>query len=725
MAGEFVLSSRFAAFLIRILLPAALVAVALSVQFADPQFRARIRDNAFDQLQSLFPLPYRDELPVRVVAIDDASLAAVGQWPWPRTVLAEIVDRLAAMGARVVVFDIVLAEPDRSSPEQVAAFWPGQPALRELLLRLPAHDQRLALSFARTKAAIGFPLETVATAASPPPAKARFLSFGGDVRDWLPHYGGGLASLPALTAAAAGSGAISLAPDSDGVLRAMPLVYLVQDRLYPGLSLEALRLFRGTDNLSLQLVARDVARLGQVPGIQSVTSGDAASVPTAPDGRVWLHFRPFATERYVSAQNLLNGKVDARQVKDHIVFVGAIAKGLGDTVFSPLGELIPGIEGHVQLTEQLLSGQTLLRPTWENDLVAALLLGVWLALGFLLARTRPVWSVLLAGLAVAALFALSAWLFVARALLLDPFYPALAVGVLFVAMAVPRYLQTEWEQRWIRKAFARYVSPNRVRYLQAHPQELELGGVYRECSFVMTDIEGFTSLLEQYPPTRISHLLNDYLEGMMQIAFRHDGTLDRIVGDAVAVMFSAPLVQADHAARALACALEMDGFAEEFRRRWQAQGIPFGRTRIGVHTGTVLVGNFGGKAMLDYRALGDAINTAARLEAVNAQLGTRVCVSGATAAQCAGFSGRPVGELLLKGKTTAIMAFEPLTAAQVAEPRVGEYLAAYASMAAESSAAPAEFCRLAEQYPADPLAACHARRLAAGETGCRLALANK
>ncbi|MBI4984724.1 MAG: adenylate/guanylate cyclase domain-containing protein, partial [Rhodocyclales bacterium] len=547
----------------------------------------------------------------------------------------------------------------------------------------------------------------------------------GDARDWLPPYAGGVASRPQLTAAAAGAGAISLVPDSDGVLRAMPLLYQVQGTLYPTLGLEALRLAHGVDKLTLRLAARDAAAPGQVAGIRSVAFGAAAATATAPDGRVWLRFRRFAPERYLSATDLLDGKTDPQLLRDHIVFVGATAKGLGDTVYSPLGEAIPGVEGHVQLTEQLWSGTTLLRPTWENDLVTALLLGAWLALALLLARARPLWAASFAALAVAALFALSAWLFRAQALLLDPFYPALAVGALFVVMAVPRHWQAERERRWIGQAFARYVSPNRVRYLQAHPQELELGGVQRECSFVMTDIAGFTALIEGQPPETISRLLNDYLDGMVDIAFRHDGTLDRIVGDAVAVMFSAPLAQADHAARALACALDMDRFAEDFRRRWQAQGIAFGRTRIGVHSGSVLVGNFGGKAMLDYRALGDPINTAARLESINAQLGTRVCVSGATAALCPDFVGRPVGELVLKGKTKAVAAFEPLTAEQAAAPAAERYRAAYALMAAQRPTAAAAFAELRECFPDDPLIAFHAARLAAGETGSRLAMTSK
>lgn len=714
---------RYVSFLLHVLLPVTFIVVALVIQYKDPQFRGRIRYSAFDQLQSIAPLQYHDELPVRVVAIDDASLDSIGQWPWPRTVLAEVVDRLTNMGARVVVLDIFLSESDRTSPEQVSAYWPKNRALRELLKQIPEHDKVLAQSFARSRVVIGFPIEDDETNNPLPPAKAHFLSEGGKASTWLPNYGGGLASLPPLTKEAVGSGAISLEPSSDGVLREVPLLYQLRGILYPGLGLEALRLFGGLDNLKLQI--SESTTFWTMPGIKGVGLGKALFLPTASDGQVWLHFRPFSDERYLSVKNLLAGKVDERLVKDHIAFVGATARGLGDQFHSPLGELIPGIEGHVQLVEQLLTGETLSRPDWENNFLVSTLFGTWLLFGLMLARYRPVWSVLLAILMVAGLFAFSIWLFVAKKLLLDPFYPAIVVSTLFIVMMVPRYLQSEWEQRWIRNAFARYVSPNRVKYLQDNPQQLELGAIYRECSFVMTDLEGFTSLMEKHPPSLLIDLLNEYLEGMIQIAFKYDGTLDRIVGDAVAVMFSAPLEQTDHAVRALGCAIEMDVFAQKFSLTQRERGMPFGHTRIGVNTGTVLVGNFGGKTMQDYRALGDAINTASRLESINKQLGTRMCVSGATVAQCSEFIGRPSGRLVLKGKTEAVSTFEPLTDEQASQPQNVEYLVAYALMEKESPDAKEAFHKLADKYPDDPLAVYHFKRLEAGETGCLVVMKGK
>jgi adenylate cyclase len=716
-------------FLTRVLLPLACVLAALAIQFTDPPFHTWMRNFAFDQLQISYPLPYHDELPVRVIAIDDASLdsSKLGQWPWPRNVLAKIVDRLTDMGAGVIVFDIILSESDRASPEQVSAYWPKQQALKDLLKHIPDNDKILAESFSRSKVVTGFPVEHIASSKLLPPAKTHFTSVGGNAGDFLPHYSGGLASLPLLTNAAAGSGSITWDdpedPSNDGVLRKLPMIYQVKDALYPGLDLEALRLLYGQDNIAIKISATATTR--QKSGIMGINLG-GDFIPTEHNGQIWLHFRALADERYIPAWELLEGKVDGNKIKDHIVYIAATAKGLGDTAHTPLGELIPGVEGHVQLVEQLMTGDSLSRTPWENYLVVVTVLGSWLLLWIFQNRFRPVWSVLLIMLLIAGLVSLAGWLFHAHKMLLDPIYPSLVVSSLFVVMTVPLYLQTEQEQRWIRNAFSRYVSPNRVKFLQENHQQLELGAIYRECSFVMTDLAGFTALMEKYEPALLCDLLNEYLEGMIKIAFRHDGTLDRIVGDAVAVMFSAPLLQPDHAARALACALEMDVFAQKFSHaQSHEKNIPFGVTRIGVNTGNVLVGNFGGKTMLDYRALGDAINTASRLESINKQFSTRICVSGSTVAQCNRFTGRPCGLLVLKGKTEAVATYEPLTEEQLRQPYVVEYLAAYALMEAENPEAIEIMLNLAVKYPDDPLANYHAKRLIRGQRGSRIVLTDK
>ncbi|MEO5332946.1 MAG: hypothetical protein H7839_13055 [Magnetococcus sp. YQC-5] len=303
-----------------------------------------------------------------------------------------------------------------------------------------------------------------------------------------------------------------------------------------------------------------------------------------------------------------------------------------------------------------------------------------------------------------------------------------AVVILFLCI-IPFYMKSEKERRFITSAFSKYISPNRVAFLLENPEHLSLGGEFRECSFVMTDLAGFTSLMEQIgensDPAIIVNILNEYLEGMVQIAFKHEGTLDRIVGDAVAVLFSAPVSQKDHAQRALACALEMDQFASEFSRARHKEGMPFGNTRIGVNSGRVLLGNFGGKTVFDYRALGDPINTAARLETVNGQLGTRICVSGETVAHLPDFKGRLIGTLMLKGKGIGVVAYEPLTPEEYASLRIQAYQEAYRLMVEENPEAHTAFAKALEQWPEDPLLRFHEERLRNGGHGEQIYFARK
>jgi adenylate cyclase len=257
---------------------------------------------------------------------------------------------------------------------------------------------------------------------------------------------------------------------------------------------------------------------------------------------------------------------------------------------------------------------------------------------------------------------------------------------------------------------ARYFSPNLARQLADAERTLDLGGQRREVSAVFTDIAEFTALVERIDAATLAALLNAYLAGMTDVVFAHGGTVAKVMGDGMLLLFGAPDDQPDHAARAIACALALDAFAEAFRAARAAQGIALGVTRIGVHSGPALVGDFGGGGHFDYTAYGETINLAARLEAANKPLGTRLLASGATAQRIAGFQGRPVGELLLRGAGAPLPAFEPLTPDRAAAASVSAYAEAFAGLG--NPEAGAVMARLAAD--GDALAAVHARRAAAG-----------
>jgi adenylate cyclase len=271
-------------------------------------------------------------------------------------------------------------------------------------------------------------------------------------------------------------------------------------------------------------------------------------------------------------------------------------------------------------------------------------------------------------------------------------------------------------------SLSRYFSPNLAERLASDADAIDLSGQRREIATLFTDIASFTALVETLEPSELGPLLSEYVGGMTDIVFAHDGTVAKIIGDALHVLFGAPGEQPDHAARAVACALALDEFAESFRARWHKKGVALGVTRIGVHAGPAIVGNFGGGRFFDYTAYGDTINVASRLESGNKQLGTRICVSAPLAAKVKEFRGRPVGDLLLRGRAEAMRAFEPLRAEQYDDPATKSYLEAFAKLEAGDPGAIAAFAAHIGKVPDDQLASFHLKRLLNGATGTRIAM---
>jgi adenylate cyclase len=271
-------------------------------------------------------------------------------------------------------------------------------------------------------------------------------------------------------------------------------------------------------------------------------------------------------------------------------------------------------------------------------------------------------------------------------------------------------------------SLSRYFSPNLAERLAGNADAVDLGGQRREIATLFTDIASFTALVESLEPGVLAPLLNDYLTGMTDIVFAHEGTVAKIVGDALHVLFGAPGEQLDHATRAVSCALALDEFAQTLRARWSKKAISLGVTRVGVHAGPAIVGNFGGGRFFDYTAYGDTINIAARLEAANKQLGTRVCVSAFVAGKADHFHGRPVGDLLLRGRSDTLRAFEPLTAQRYGCPATKSYLDAFAKLEANDPGAMAAFAAHVGQHANDQLASFHLKRLLNGATGTRIAM---
>lgn len=702
---------------LHILFSLAILMSAIIIIVLDLPLKSVLQNISFDTFQRLHPREFQN-VPVRIVDIDEESLRRHGQWPWPRILLADLVTRLTKMDASAIVFDMVFAEPDRMSPKSLAQFWPGEEEIAKLVAKYPDYDEIFAKAISSGPIVVGFSCSSQSIPGNQQPAiKARFVAAGDDPMQFLLPFKSAVKNLPVIETAASGNGSFNYMADQDGIIRHVPLLLRINNDVYPSLSAEALRVAQGAQNIVVKSSgASGENRFGGHTGIVGIRIGNLP-VETDPKGEVWLHYSNERPERYIPAWKVLSGESDNAQIANHILFLGTSAKGLLDLKVNPLGGTIPGVEIHAQLVEQMTQKTYLLHPDWSSSATVLFLIVTWIILNLLVSRSNAMLLAFMTICWIGVTFT-GAWLAFTRSkIFVDPLFPSITLAAMYIACSFFRFLETERDRRWIREAFSSYISPNLVQHLIENPKLLKIGGENRECSFVLTDLAGFTTFMEKSDPPQVVSLLNEYIDEMLKIAFNYDATVDRIVGDAIALIFSAPVIQEDHASRAIACAIALDVFARKFSEDMQKQGIPLGGTRIGVHTGMVIIGNFGGKTMFDYRALGDPINTCSRLETVNKHLGTRICVSRETVDKCPGFIGRPIGTLILKGKSQGIETFEPLTREDMDSSHIQAYMAAYQLMAQNDPRAIEAFAVLSNEYPSDPLTRFHLKRLEQGATG--------
>jgi len=716
------------------LLPAGLFAALLLGKLVDPLPLRQLQLAVFDTMQRLQPRD-EDDLPVRVVDIDDASLARFGQWPWPRDLVGQLVDRLHQAGAAAIALDIMFSEPDRSSPARVLERFRGSLAgVGGLPADLPDHDRQLAETLTRVPTIGAFAFTE--TGDGPPPRRlAGFGVSGPDPLPHLPRYGAAIVDLPVIEAALQGYGALNGLYDADGVARRVPLLFDGFDRPYPSFLAETVRVLSGNKSYQVKTAGGSgETSFGARTGLVAIRvgSGDGAiTIPTDAHGALPVYFSRPKPDRAVSAWRVLADPPDPKlpNLNGSVVLIGSSATGLADIRLTPV-DFLPGVEIEAQALEQILAGDYLARPDWADGLELVVVLVAGLLLLALLPRLSPATGALLAG-ALVGLGGAAAWVAFARwRFQFDPVYPGLCVIALYGATTLIGFMRAERDRAFIRNAFSRYISPALVAQLTADPSRLKLGGERRAMSFIFTDIAGFTTLSEALGPAKVARLLNPYFDQLCRVILAEGGMVNEFIGDAVLAFFGAPVEQTDHAARALRAARAIDACAERFRAEQNAAGISFGITRIGVHTGTALVGNFGAEARFKYAALGDVVNTASRIEGLNKHFSTRACASRAVF-ELAGDTGfRPLGDVVVKGRVEALAIVELLDDARTASAAVARYREAYAALeAGDAARATALFEALAAAAPVDgptdgPVAF-HLRRLAEGTRDTRIEMTEK
>ena len=672
----------------------------------------------FDAMQRIAPRSYVSA-PVRIIDIDEESLKRIGQWPWSRDVLAALTERLTELGAASIAFDFVFSEPDRTSPSILMKRWaatPGFPTASVAAQELPDYDQRFAEAIASGPVVLSMALVGSEGHGVPTP-KAGIALLGTDPTGSVSQFPGAITSLPKLEEAAKGVGNFSITGEDGETVRRVPLIARYGDQIVPSLALEALRVAQGADTIG---VRRDSD--ASAASSLRIKVGNVI-VPADADAGMRMYFTAPVPERKIPAWQILNADQGSRAedlIAGHIVLVGTSAAGLADLRPTPINPFESGMDIHAQAIEQMLLGAYLDRPAWFAG--AEVAAGVAVAAGLVfICAFQGVGLSLAALMAVVATALAASWYGYADYHLLgDPTVVYIAAVPAVIATALTRYFVIERDGRRLKRAFSQYLAPALVEQVVRNSGHLQLGGQTREISCLFTDLEGFTNFAERAPPDQLVALLNVYLDALCSIAMDHGGTVVKLIGDAVHVIFNAPLDQPDHAKHAVACARAMDAFAVQFCDQQRARSIPFGSTRIGVNTGHAVIGNFGGNRRFDYSAYGDTINTAARLENANKVLGTRICLARSTVERCKSGNFRPIGSVVLKGKTKPVDVYEPIDGSVDDLPWLSPYLRAFSAFAAGSSDGREQMLAYAATHPDDPIGRLMARKITGGDSTTRL-----
>ena len=693
------------------------------LRIADPLPIEELRLRTFDLFQVLRPREQKVR-PVVIVDIDEASLREIGQWPWPRTVIADLVTRLRAAGAVAVGFDVIFAEPDRMSPAVAAGSFRGLDAeTREKLAALPSNDAVFAEAI---KKAGGIVVGETAASQGAPRAEGEnapqtgFAIVGPNPRPFLVTFPGLLRNIPPIEQAAAGRGMFSIDPEPDGIVRRVPVVMEAQGQLAPALTMEMLRVVSRAGAILIRADRAGVKTVA-VPGLE---------VPTDGRGRFWVYFNKRDPARSVSATDVLNGRVAPDRLRGRLVLIGTSATGLLDIKTTPVQPDMPGVEVHAQILENILTKSLLASPGYAigAEIIAAVVFGLAIIVAAPMLPAAIV--VALGAILIAGLIGISWYFFVGHHLLIDFTYPLISCWLIYLVLTFVNYFREQQQRQQIRSAFGFYLSPPLVEQLARSPEKLVLGGEERRMTILFSDVRGFTTISEHYKddPQGLTHLMNRFLTPLTNAIIERKGTIDKYIGDAIMAFWNAPVDDDEHEANACDAALEMLARAEvlngELKREAETAGGVYMPLRIGIglNSGPCVVGNMGSDFRFNYSVLGDTVNLASRLESRTKDYRLSLVIGSRTADRAKEkFATMEIDLIQVKGKKQPELVFTVLGRAEVIEdPRCDELrdlntqmLAAYRKQQWDESERLIERCRkLAGGFGVDGLYEMYKERIA-------------
>ena len=616
---------------------ARLACLALLIAFAalrilDPAPLQELRLRTFDTFQVIDPR-VKTIRPVTIVDIDERSLAdpKLGQWPWPRTRIADIVTNLSGLGAVVIAFDAVFSEPDRLNPDMaVEHFRNLDEATREKLRALPSNDRIFADAIRNSRVVLG--------ESGGPDVHANLdknlpvtglAMLGEDPQRFLPQFPGLLRNVRVVEEAAAGRGLFTIVPERDGIIRRVPMLMLAQGVMMPALSFEILRVASGSGTILIKADKNGIQSIG-VKGFQ---------IPTDKNGQLWVHYAPADASIYVSAIDVLEGKVPQDRIAGKLVLIGTSATGLNDIKTTPVSPVMPGVEIHAQVLESALTGDMVSQPNYGIgiELLGAILLGL-LVIAFA-PNLGPMRLVGLGALFASLLIGTSWYFYIHYRQLIDFTYPLLSTTAIYLTLIFSSFVREQAQRRQIRSAFGQYLSPTLVEQLAHSPEKLVLGGEEREMTIMFSDVRGFTSISESYKhdPQGLTALMNRFLTPLTNAILARNGYIDKYMGDAIMAFWNAPIEDKDHEINACEAAVDMLERLDEVNvaREQEAKDgghvyIPL-KVGIGLNTGVSVVGNMGSDLKFNYSVLGDSVNLASRLEGQTKEYGFPIIVGSRTA----------------------------------------------------------------------------------------------
>ena len=612
-----------------------------------------LRLRSFDTFQQMYPREKMQDDPVVLVDIDDESLSRYGQWPWPRNLVAELVNQ--TYYSLATGFDIVFAEPDRTGSSQLKRTYESNPSMINALESVPDHDEIFSDAIENHGTVVLGLAPNNNGVSEFNQMKSGLVVQGDDPKQFLNRYMGVESNIEILENVSSGLGSMSIG-NNDSIVRTIPTFELIGDQLLPSFPLEVLRVAVGANTYQIKSSnASSEQAFGEATGINHVKLGNLV-MPTNPDGSLWIYSTKTDNMNIIPAWQILDGTVDPEYFDGKITVVGTSASGLFDLRSSALEKNIPGVTIVAQFIQQIVSGTFLQRPDWLGglELISGLLLSIIITLA--IQRFGPIGGLVIFLTGVGSIFVGSYYLFMDQRFLVDPISPTVICLIAYLVITFFNFLFTELERSKVRTAFSQYLAPAMVDRLAESSESLVLGGETKEMTMLFSDIRGFTGISEQYKddPEGLTQLINKLLSVLSDEILLTEGTIDKYMGDCIMAFWNAPTDQPQHASLAVKAAMEMGRAMQKLNEELAAEGKKTMAVGIGINTGDCVVGNMGSTQRFDYTVLGDTVNLASRLEGQSGEYGFQVIAGADTVKSLSGYEVFELDLLAVKGKTEPV-----------------------------------------------------------------------